>query len=317
MPAPLAIVGNLNLDLWVEGVTRFPQTDEEILADSCRLEFAGTAGYVAMAAATLGIEPRIVSTIGDDRFGEMVLRELDALGCPREGVAVLPGRETSLGLIFIAPGGARSILTVLGAHEEMSPTVAEERDDFVAPAGEALLCGAYLLPRFGPEAILPYAAMLRRRGQLVAFDPSWDPAGWPKTTRDATLALLREVDVYLPNSAELLALTGATDLDRAVDQVAALAGEVVVKLGPEGALFARGSERVRVPAATVDAVSTIGAGDVFDAAYLAARRRGLAPEQRLRFANTAAALVIVQPPPRRYPTVADIDAAMRGQDGTQ
>lgn len=301
MGAPLAIVGNLNLDLWVGPVTRFPGPDEEVLAGSSRLELAGTAGYVLQAALALGLEPRVVSTIGDDAFGAMLLSDLERLGCGTAGVEVIAGDETSLGIIFVAEDGSRGILTTLGAHAVMDPAVAEQHDDWVAPCADVLLCGAYLLPRFGPAALAPYAAMLRRRGQVVAFDPSWDPAGWPESTRRETMRLLREIDVYLPNEPEVLAVTGRDDLDAAIETVAGYAGEVVVKRGERGAVYAQGSERIQVAAFPVRVVNTIGAGDAFDAAYLFARRRGMQPRERLRFANAAAALVIGQSGGRSYP----------------
>ena len=165
-----------------------------------------------------------------------------------------------------------------------------------------------MLPRFGPADALPYARKLRERGQLVAFDPSWDPAGWTAETRAGTLALLSEIDVYLPNEPELLHLTGAADLDSAVTQVAALAGEVVVKRGAGGALYARGDVRIAVPGFPVEAVNTIGAGDVFDAAYLYARRQGWPPEQRLCYANALAAMVVSQRGTRVYPDADAVDA---------
>jgi len=309
--APFGIVGNMNLDLWVAGVTRFPQRDEEVLAASSSIELAGTAGYVLQAALALGVEPRVVSTIGDDRLGDMLLAELGKIGCPVEGLEVVAGDETSLGIVFVREDGSRGILTTLGAHAVMDPAVAKRQDAWIAPCAEVLLCGAYLLPRFGPDDILPYAAGLRRRGQVVAFDPSWDPAGWPPATREATMRLLREVDVYLPNDAELMALTGAADLEAAVSAVADLAGEVVVKRGADGALFARGGERVSEPGYPIRAVSTIGAGDIFDTAYLLARRRGMDVSRRLRFANAAAALAVRQEGARVYPGEREIEAAMR------
>lgn len=314
MDAPLGIVGNLNLDLWVGPVTRFPGPDEEVLAGSSRLELAGTAGYVLQAALGLGIEPRVVSTIGDDAFGRMLLTDLHRLGCGTAGVEVVAGDETSLGIIFVGPDGSRGILTTLGAHAVMDPAVAQRHDEWVAPCAEVLLCGAYLLPRFGPVALVPYAAMLRGRGQVVAFDPSWDPAEWTEQTRQGTMQLLPNVDVYLPNEPELIALTGAADLDAAIDAVAETAGEIVVKRGDKGAIYVAEGERIAVPAFPVRAENTIGAGDAFDTAYLFARRRGFPPRERLRFANAAAALVVGQTGDRAYPDAGRVSAAIAAWD---
>jgi ribokinase len=307
-PASIGIVGNLNVDQWIQTVERFPAWDEEIVVDSARLELAGTAGYLLLASEALGIPAVTVSTIGDDAFGAFLQDELRALGTETEGVEVLPGRETCLGIIFVGEDGRRSIMATLGAHAEMSVAVAERHDARIADCREVVICGTYLLPKFGPTEAIPYARRLGQRGQIVAFDPSWDPAGWTAETRAGTLALLTEVDVYLPNETELLHLTGDSRLDDAVALVAGLAGEVVVKRGAMGALYARDDERVAVPGYSVDAVNTIGAGDVFDSAYLYGRRQGWPPEQRLRFANALAAMVISQRGKRVYPAAESVEA---------
>lgn len=309
--APLALVGNLNLDLWISPVARFPRPDEEIVTESARLELAGTAGYALQAALALGIEPRVISTIGDDAFGRVVLQEMARLGAPTTGVEVRAGEETALGTVFVAPDGSRGILSTLGAHRAMDAAVAERYDAFIGPSAEVLICGNYLLPRFSPEDALPYAARRRGQGQVVVFDPSWDPDGWREPTRRSTLRLLREVDVYLPNEAEILHLTGRRSLREAITDVAAIVGEVVVKRGASGAVYARGEERVAAASLPVRAVNTIGAGDVFDIGYLFARRRGDAPADRLRFAGALAGAVVRQPGRRLYPGVDEAESALR------
>lgn len=304
--APLAIAGNLNLDQWVRTVERFPGWDEELQVASARLEFAGTAGYIALAAYGLGIPPFIVSTTGDDAYGAIVREAMRTLDLDASGVETVPGEESCLGIIFVGPGGERAILGTLGAHARMSVEVARRHDARIAACPEVVLCGNYLLPCFGPRDVLPYARELRARGQLVAFDPSWDPSGWGTETRTATLDLLAEIDVYLPNETELLHLTGARDLAAALEMVAMRAGEVVVKRGAAGATYARGTERIDAPGFAITAINTIGAGDVFDTGYLYARRQGVPPAERLRFANALAAMVVSQTGPRVYPDAAAV-----------
>ena len=306
--APLAIVGNLNVDQWIGPIDRFPAWDEELLVDSVRIELAGTAGYLLLACRGLGLDAFIVSTIGDDLFGAHVQAELARLGADSSGVDVIAGQETCLGVIFVGPNGERSILASLGAHALMNVAAAERHDRRVSECAEVFLCGAYVLPRLRPADLLPYARALRARGQLVVFDPSWDPSGWGEATRRGTLDLLSEVDVYLPNDVELMRLTGTTDLDAALDVVANTPGEMVVKRGAEGALYVKKGERAAAPGFAVDAVNTIGAGDVFDAGYLYARRQGWPPERRLRFACALAAMVVAQTGTRSYP---DPDAVTR------
>lgn len=312
---PLALVGNLNVDLWVRPVERFPARDEEVVIDSARLELAGTAGYALLACRGLGIDVVVVSTVGDDALGEYLLGAIERLDIPKFGVEILPGEETSLGMVFIAPDGSRSILSTVGAHQHMSLEVVHRHDAEVAKCGEVFLCGNYLLPQFAPSQVVEYASEARRRGQIVVFDPSWDPSGWGEDTRRGTRELLRMVDIYMPNVEELKHLTGRADWREAVVAVADLPREMVVKRGPEGATYVRAGEWVDVPAFAVNAINTIGAGDVFDVGYLYGRRMGWSSRRRLEFAAALAAMVVAQPGARRYPSVGAVFSFLRERTG--
>ncbi len=307
----MAIVGNLNVDLWVQPLNRFPTWDEELIVDSARVELAGTAGYLMLACQALGIDVLAVSTVGDDLFGRFLRDQLQRLGLVSEGLEVIAGEETPLSLIFVGEDGQRSILSTLGAHKQMDLGVVRRHDGRIERCRELFLCGNYLLPRLAPSDVLSYAAAARGRGQLVAFDPSWDPAGWGEQTRHDTYRLLHTVDVYLPNEEELTHLTGHADWRRALREVAAIAGEVVLKRGAAGAVYANSEGWVEVPGFQVNAVNTIGAGDVFDAGYLFGRRMGWAPQQRLQFACALAAIVVSQPGERTYPEAATVLAFLR------
>lgn len=298
---PMAIVGNLNVDQWLGPVTRFPAWNEELLVNTSRVELAGSAGYIALACRGLGIAPFIVSTVGDDLFGRFTLDTMHQLGFDTSGVETISGQPTPLGLIFVGAGGERGILSILGSHTEMSTTVALRHDDRVAVCPEVFLCGNYLLPRCSPAQMRHYARRARERGQAVIFDPSWDPGGWSEQMRAETLALLPEVDVYLPNHEELCRVTASSSWECGLEAIRGLATETVIKRGAGGAVFASAEEAVEVPGLPVDAANTIGAGDVFDAAYLYGRRRAWSPAQRLGFACAYAAYVVAQRGERHYP----------------
>jgi sugar/nucleoside kinase (ribokinase family) len=314
--APIAIVGNLNVDQVVATVTRFPAWDEELIVDSSHLELAGTAGYLALGARGLGMVPFVVSTAGDDEYAAFMRREMAAAGIDDAGLETTPGTGSCLGIIFVGDRGQRGILTVLGAHEMMDVPVAERHDARVAACAEVILCGNYLLPRFSPALVIGYARRLRERGQTVVFDPSWDPGGWQPQTRADTLALLAHVDLFLPNEEELLHLTGTETLEAgaAVIREHAPATQLVVKRGAEGAVAFIGDDLGAAPGLPIDAVNTIGAGDMFDIAYLYACRRGWETRPALEFACAAAAHLVAQRGPRSYPdeaTVLAVAAAAR------
>jgi sugar/nucleoside kinase (ribokinase family) len=312
--ASIAIVGNLNVDQVVSTVTRFPEWDEELLVESSRLELAGTAGYLALAAQGLGIPPFVVSTVGDDASGAFLRQGLADAGIDDAGVESIPGAQTCLGIIFVGNRGQRGILTVLGAHEQMSVAVAERYDEQIAACPEVFLCGNYLLPQFTPGLAADYARTLRARGQTVVFDPSWDPGGWTAQTREETFALLEHVDLYLPNEQELCGLTGASTWREGIAALGGRGGQVVVKRGAEGAVSVCGDDIIECPGLPISAKNTIGAGDVFDMGFLYGRRMRWPTDRCLRLACAAASAVIVQDGSRAYPDEASIwafDAAHR------
>jgi ribokinase len=299
--APMGIVGNFNADLVVGPVTHMPSWDEEVLAGGYHIWTAGTAGYMALAIHALGIEPRIVSAIGDDQIGRTLLDDLAMRSIPTDGIAVLPGERTPLGIVVVGPEGKRGIISYNGAHDRMDLGAYAASRDWLTACSELIICGTFLLPRLGlPEAAV-IAREARKRGQLAVFDPSWDPAGWPEPTRRGTLALLEQIDVFLPNEAELRALTGATSWQEGLQLVGRLCPEVVLKRGSDGAVALVQGQVTEVPAEAVKVADTIGAGDCFDMGYLWARRQGWPVAHRLRFANALAGLVVSSADRSRFP----------------
>ena len=101
--------------------------------------------------------------------------------------------------------------------------------------------------------------------------------------------VLRYVDVFLPNAREARLITRTDDLDTAVAQLAERVPLVVIKLGKQGAMAQRGTERFTSPPVRVDFVDPVGAGDSFDAGFLSQYVRGADLPQCLLWGNLAGA----------------------------
>jgi 2-dehydro-3-deoxygluconokinase len=140
---------------------------------------------------------------------------------------------------------------------------------------------------------------LRRRGGRLAFDGNYRPRGWSdaESARRAFNAILPLVDLALPTFEDEQALFGD------VDGAACLArlkthgiSEIVVKRGPLGCLIEASGGRSDVPPPhVVRPIDTTAAGDSFNAAYLAARISGAAPEQAAQAGHRLASVVIMSP----------------------
>jgi ribokinase len=251
----LLVVGDVNADLVLRGGDLVPTFGQrEQLVDHAQLVLGGSGAIVAAGAARLGLRVAMAGCVGDDALGRAMLAALDGVDVS----AVRTGAAPTGVSVGLARPGDRAVLTALGA-------LAELRADDVP---EALLRQARHVHVASPflQPGLDVAAIAARAAGTTSLDPGWDPhERWDLEWQG--------FDVLLPNAQEAQRLAGEEDVEAAARRLAASGPLVVVKLGAEGAL-ATGEAIVRVRAPQVDPVDATGAGDSFDAGFVAARLAG-------------------------------------------
>ena len=137
----------------------------------------------------------------------------------------------------------------------------------------------------------------------MSVDPS---SAAPLAAAPGFLGRVAGAALLLPNADEARALTGEADPERAARRSRPAAGEVVVTLGADGALWTDGERVLRAPPrspATV--VDTTGAGDAFAAGLLAARAGGAEPAEQLAAGCALAARAVGVPGARPGPATID------------
>jgi sugar/nucleoside kinase (ribokinase family) len=280
----LLVIGDANPDLVLRGgdvVPAFGQ--EEHLVDHARLDLGGSAAIMACCAARLGLRTAFVGVLGNDPFGRFVTQALNDRGVDVSGCLVDPARPTGVTVVLSRPED-RAMLTSLG-------TIADLRgsgiDADLLAAARHLHVGSYFLQ----ESLQPDLPDLFRRahdgGATTSVDPNWDPT---ERWDGGLLELLRLTDYFLPNSAEARAITGIDDIDVATESLSERGTTLAVKFGQGGGLASAEGEVVHVEAVPVDVVDTTGAGDSFDAGFLAGRLRGFSIERSLQLAVACGSL---------------------------
>jgi sulfofructose kinase len=259
-------VGSAKFDTltWVD---HLPREDERILADKILNAAGGNANTAAAAAARQGVAVALCTTIGCDPPGDYLVSCWENFGIDTRFVTRRPGAATPLS-INVACGASktRSIIT------EASPLL----DHSAALQAEASWF------HFDAEGFRATSEIIRS-GRLkgrVSID-----GGIALGTRDLT-----GIDLYAPTEEQLIETFGG-DLERAMAAaVAAGARDVVVTRGAKGAAILSGGDYRYCPAYPVEVVSTLGAGDVFHGALVAALVRDLALFDAVCCASVAAAL---------------------------
>lgn len=258
------------------------------------IEVRGGGGGANTAAwlARLGAPAVLIGCVGDDDAGREATRTLEDAGVDAR-LAVAPGPTGSV-VVIVAGDGERSMLTDPGANALLS------RSDVPPNAfegGRLHVSGYTLLRPSTRTAALAALAMAREAGMSTSVDlASWAPLA--EVGADAFLPLCELADLLIATVEEAEVLTGVRDPERAARRLLWGRDEVVLKLGPEGALWrGAGGAEESVPAADPGGppVDSTGAGDAFAASWIASRRAGEEPAAALWAACALAAEVVTRP----------------------
>jgi ribokinase len=302
----VCLIGNFCVDLILRGVPRLPEWGQEVAGDDHLLVSSGQTTYTAFALAALGEPVVVIGCVGEDSWGEQIRADLEAAGVDASGLETVPGGRTALTVAAVRPDGERAFLSDFACLAHAEETVIARHWDLVESAGLVGLLGVFSWPGLSLARTAPLLARARRSGKTTMLDTGWDPEGWTAPTIAALQGLLAQVSIFLPNLEEARAITGAAGASEAARALSTLGPEtVVVKLGREGSIARAGGREVRQPALPAEVVDTVGAGDVFNAGFLQARRQGRTLEDCLAAGSAAAALYIARPRDR-FPTAAQV-----------
>jgi sugar/nucleoside kinase (ribokinase family) len=279
----LLVVGDANPDLIVRGDVTPEFGQAEKLVDRADLVIGGSGAIAACGAARLGLRVAFAGVVGDDVFGRFMLDALTERGVDTTGLVVDPSRPTGLSIV-LSKGEDRATLSALGAIADLR---AEMIDHALLRSSRHVHVSSYFLQTGLAADLPPLFRKAREAGGTTSIDPNWDPAGeWD----GGLLSLLSQTDCFLPNSVEARSITGVDDIDVAALTLAERGSIVAVKFGQGGGLALWADEVVRSESIPADVVDTTGAGDSFDAGFLAGRLAGLPLSRCLQLAVACGSL---------------------------
>lgn len=225
----------------------------------------GSGANVAVWLARAGAAVTFAGRVGDDLFGRWLADDLR-----REGVvpALVVDREhgTAVIQVLVEPGGERTMVPDRGANAHWSE--ADVVEGLVAGAELLHVVGYVLFDDGSRGGALQAMETARAHGVPISFDPS-SHGPLQRLGAAGFWSLVGDISILLPNRAEAGALTGQNEMEKALELLQAHAPVVAIKLDSEGCLAAAGKQRRRQPAPLTVVANTTGAGDAFDAAFLA------------------------------------------------
>ena len=287
MPAALvAVVGNLHFDILVAAPDR-PRRGETLLGTGWDEKCGGKGGNQAIEAARHGAAVIMIGAVGDDGFGEKLVKNLKAGKVATHHVEVVSGARSGMSVAILDPAGDYGAVIVPGANWSLGP-------HHLAAAAELRNAAVLLLQNEATAAVNAEAARLARRGSArIVLNAA--------PVREGLSDLLTSVDILVVNAVEAEMMGGGkvaslTEARRAADRLLALAPAAIVTAGAAGAAVAeRGTETATIEPHKVEAISAHGAGDAFVGALAARLAAGDGLRAAAAYANAAAAALVSTP----------------------
>jgi ribokinase len=297
---PLIFFGTTNLDLCFN-VERLPTPGESLIGSLVR-NAGGKGANQAVAAAKLGLKPRLFTRLGDDEAGVELLRSLVNAGVDTQAVQTASGEVSGSALVMVGDDGGNMIVIDPGANANLTPDMIDGAAHYIQ--NNAIVVAEMGLPTAALERLF---AMKEERGFTLIFNPAPVRHG---LTRDAW----SKVDFVTPNESEAYELTGIeiVSMEAAAEAANALLAlgpkAALITLGERGAYFSDGNQTFLVPAFPVVVVDTTAAGDAFNGGFAAALASGTPIRDAVRQAMAVAALCVTRRGAQQaMPSVAEVD----------
>lgn len=276
----IIVIGGTNIDIKAKATAKYVGATSN--PGAVNFTPGGVARNIAHNLGTLGVEVALISMIGKDAAGEIAMAATGAAGV-----------DLSMCLRSDVPTGA--YVAVLDEKGELVSAVNDMR----------------ILESLTPQAVKQHSAALKATKFLVvdcnvqpdlldylAFHHSEkliiEPVSVAKSQKLRTLLDKHEAFIATPNRDQLEALTDTNDIDQACKELHERGlHNLVVHLGPKGALVSSERGMKQIPCATASQVKDVtGAGDAAVAGLVYGLCRGYDISRAAQFGQAAANLVL-------------------------
>jgi sugar/nucleoside kinase (ribokinase family) len=283
------VVGELNVDLILNQIDKFPEIGKETLASNMNLTLGSSSAIFASNLSTLGTKVSFAGKLGHDNFGDHIISSLKSRGVDTQ--FILRSVKHSTGATIVLNFGEdRAMVTYQGAMKYLTVT---DVPAYALLASRHLHLSSIFLQTGLSNDLIALFRKAKESGLTTSIDPQWDPSErWEVDLK----SLLPNVDVFMPNMNELCALTNTSSLEDGLRAVKPYCNMLVVKNGSEGAYLWDGKELIHQPPfLNKEVVDSIGAGDSFDSGFIHKFLQQKPPKECLEFGALTGAINTTRP----------------------
>lgn len=261
-----------------------------------KMACGGSAANTVIALAQMGGQGYFSCRVADDISGQFFIKDLKASGIDSNSEQHMEeGAVTGKCLVFVTPDADRTMNTFLGASADLDKHFVSEQ---VIKQSEYVYLEGYLVTApHTREAVIQAREYARMHGVKTALTLS-DPT-MMTYFREGMLEMIGDgVDLLFANEEEAFELTGTTDLEDALVILKKYAKSFAVTRGKQGAVVFDGESLVTIDPHPVEAIDTLGAGDLFAGAFLYGLTHALDYQHSGKLASLASSRIVTQYGPR-------------------
>ncbi|MEA4896993.1 MAG: carbohydrate kinase family protein [Christensenellaceae bacterium] len=281
------VYGDVNIDLVVPGVERFPRPGEEDEVAAMETFVGGGAALFTLGVARLGLRAVFQGSVGADFYGDYIREVFKETGVDDMLLDTDRARKTGISISFTNEKD-RCFLTYRGTNKGQAL-----RNLALDEAKKAR--HVHVTGYAGRANHMQYLDMMtkikRLQDMTLSFDVGWDPENeWYEGIEE----LFPLIDVLFMNETECLNYARRDTVREAAARFAEKAGMVVIKCGSRGAMAVRGGKCYAAEGYPVQVLDTTGAGDSFNAGFIYGYLNRLSMEDCLKCGNGCGALSVTR-----------------------
>ncbi len=291
-----------------------PPLGGNVWGTAVSLSPGGTTANIAANLARLGLRSAFAGCVGDDPYGRYIMDVFAKDGVDCDDVMLDYGAFTGIVLAIVNDSGERTFIACAkgAAHSRLTQEHISGMD--FSRTHVVHISGVCLVEEPSRQASLQALQKAKMLNIPVYYDPNLRLEGevFPEELRKAQRAAMSAAGIVLIGEEELALIYDTKEISEgAAIALASGSDLVVVKRGAKGVSAFWAGGHYAMLAFKVDALDTTGAGDAFDAGFIAARLRGLELHETLTYASAVAALKVTQTGSRSIPTHAEVQAFLK------
>ena len=294
----LLTVGNIYVDHNVFGINGGDdfklERGKDYFGESGERVLGGSAVNAAMQIKRLGVDVAFIGKTGNDEGSKEARGLLQDEGIHADLVKQDGSLTTSMAVNLIDESGSFIGIHYGNASKQLSVRDIDLNHSLFAEAKAIYLGGTAKQPLLFRDLVNLFTE-LHGRGIKIFYDPNRFPAKEQSVDCELLMEQLAYIEGYFPNEDELLQATNKLSVDDALEQVIGAGVRfVALKLGARGCRIKTISQDFTIEGIKVEPKTTVGAGDCFNATFIAYYLNDCSLEESAQKATKAASIKVGQ-----------------------